>query len=240
VTGAASATLGILDIYGFEIFDRNLFEQMCINFVNEKLQQIFLDAVVKGEQQLYISEGLQWKSIQFFDNQAICDLIEGANPPGIMRILDDTCRALHAVDSDTADAKFLERLGGANFGGGARYFRKQPDGFEIQHYAGKVSYNASEIAFKNVDNLFASVLDLLKTNSQSPFIRFLFPADEDRITQAPATSSTKIRQSAAQLVDTLRRAQTHYIVSVARRFPCDSRLTPVRSAASSPTTTSCR
>jgi len=91
--GCPGNTLGILDIYGFEIFEHNLFEQLCINFVNEKLQQIFLDAVVKGEQQLYIDQGLQWKEIAFFDNQAICDLIEGGKPPGIMRILDDTCRS---------------------------------------------------------------------------------------------------------------------------------------------------
>jgi myosin heavy subunit len=75
--GYPGNTLGILDIYGFEIFDHNLFEQLCINFVNERLQQIFLDAVVKGEQQLYIDQGLPWKQIDFFDNQAICELIEG-------------------------------------------------------------------------------------------------------------------------------------------------------------------
>lgn len=139
-------TLGILDIYGFEIFDNNLFEQLCINFVNEKLQAIFLDAVVKGEQELYIAEGLQWKSIPFFDNSAICDLIEGKI--GIMRILDDTCKALHAVDSETADAKFLEKLQQAGLGSN-KYLRLRPGtsnfaaGFTITHFAGNVNYDVT-------------------------------------------------------------------------------------------------
>jgi myosin-1 len=87
-------------IYGFEIFDNNSFEQFCINFVNEALQQIFIDLTVKGEQQEYHNEGLPWKDVPYFDNKIVCELIEGANPPGMMRILDDTCRSAHAVDSD--------------------------------------------------------------------------------------------------------------------------------------------
>ena len=209
---APGCSLGILDIYGFEIFDKNVFEQLCINFVNEKLQQIFLDAVVKGEQQLYVDEGLPWKQVAFFDNEAIVQLIEGSNPPGIMRILDDTCRALHAVDSDTADAKFFERLSGSGVASN-KYIKMRPGTFTITHYAGMVNYSTDEICFKNVDNTFASVIDLLKTAS-SPFIRLLFPADEDRITQAPATSSTKIRQSAGQLTATLKRCETSYVRTI--------------------------
>jgi len=127
---------------------------------------------VKGEQQLYMQEGLPWKPIPFFDNQAICDLIEGSKPPGIMRILDDTCRALHAVDSRTADAKFLEKLQQAGLGSN-KYLRLRPGtanfsaGFTITHFAGEVTYDVDEMAFKNMDNLFGSLVDCMKT-SQSP------------------------------------------------------------------------
>lgn len=102
--------IGVLDIYGFEIFDHNSFEQFCINYVNERLQQIFIDLTVRGEQKEYHEEGMKWKDIAFFDNKVVCDLIEGKSPPGIFRLLDDTCRAVHALDSATVDGKFMERL----------------------------------------------------------------------------------------------------------------------------------
>ena len=212
--GQAVSTFNLLDIYGFEIFQNNVFEQLCINFVNERIQQIFLDAVVKGEQQLYMQEGLQWKPIPFFDNQAICELIEGSRPPGIFRVLDDTCRALHAVDSNTADMKFLERLQSSGLTQN-QYLRLKPGtanfsaGFTIQHFAGLVEYDVSEMAFKNMDNLFGSLVDCMKV-SQNPFVRTLWP-DEDRINHMPTTSSTKIRQSANALMEALRRCETHYV-----------------------------
>lgn len=213
-SGGAVTNLGILDIYGFEIFQHNVFEQLCINFVNEKIQQIFLDAVVKGEQQLYMQEGLQWKPIPFFDNQAICDLIEGSRPPGIMRVLDDTCRTLHAVDCFTADTKFLERLESSGLTQ-SPYLRIRPGnvnfsaGFTIQHFAGIVEYDVSEMAFKNMDNLYGSLVDCMKV-STNPFVKYLWP-DEDRITTMPTTSSTKIRKSAEALMQALRKCETHYI-----------------------------
>jgi len=76
--------IGVLDIYGFEIFDRNSFEQFCINYVNEKLQQIFIDLTVRGEQKEYHEEGMKWKDIKFFDNKVVCELIEGSKPPGML------------------------------------------------------------------------------------------------------------------------------------------------------------
>jgi myosin-1 len=132
-----------------------------------------------------------------------------------MRILDDTCRALHAVDSDTADTKFIEKLSQAGLGGN-KYLRLRPStsnyaaGFTITHYAGVVHYDVTEMAFKNMDNLYGSLVDCMK-QSESPFMRFLWPPDEDLIRQAPATSSTKIRNSASALVSALRRCETHYV-----------------------------
>jgi myosin-1 len=171
---------------------------------------------VKGEQQLYMQQGLPWKPIPFFDNQAICDLIEGSRPPGIFRVLDDTCRTLHAVDSRTADVKFLERLDSSGLTSASQYLRIQhptanfSGGFAIQHFAGVVEYDVSEMAFKNMDNLYNSLVDCLKV-STNPFVHQLWPADEDRVTQMPTTSSTKIRQSAGALMQALRQCETHYV-----------------------------
>eukprot|EP01137_Pigoraptor_chileana_P013366 Opistho-2@66794 len=88
--------IGVLDIYGFEIFDRNGFEQMCINYVNEKLQQIFIELTLKSEQEEYEREGIKWTAIPFFDNKIVCELIEGKKPPGIFAVLDDACATAHA------------------------------------------------------------------------------------------------------------------------------------------------
>jgi hypothetical protein len=68
--------IGVLDIYGFEIFDRNGFEQLCINYVNEQLQQIFIEQVLRAEQDEYAREGIQWKPIEFFNNKIVVDLID--------------------------------------------------------------------------------------------------------------------------------------------------------------------
>lgn len=81
--------IGVLDIYGFEIFKFNSFEQLCINFVNEKLQQIFIELTLKAEQQEYHDEGIPWKDIAYYNNKPVCDLIE--NNPGILSICDDCC-----------------------------------------------------------------------------------------------------------------------------------------------------
>ncbi|VDM16203.1 unnamed protein product [Wuchereria bancrofti] len=80
---AKPLSVGILDIYGFEIFDNNGFEQFCINFVNEKLQQIFIELTLKAEQEEYISEGILWTPIEYFNNKIVCDLFESRKPPGI-------------------------------------------------------------------------------------------------------------------------------------------------------------
>lgn len=106
--------IGILDIYGFEIFGRNGFEQFCINYVNEKLQQIFIELTLKAEQEEYVTEGIKWTAIDYFNNKIVCDLIESKSPPGIMCVLDDVCATMHAV-SEGADEKLLEVISSCDF-----------------------------------------------------------------------------------------------------------------------------
>lgn len=76
---------GVLDIYGFEVFEQNGFEQLCINYVNEKLQQIFIELTLNAEQLEYDSEGIAWQPIPFFNNKIVCDLLDGARPSGLFR-----------------------------------------------------------------------------------------------------------------------------------------------------------
>ena len=76
----AELNIGVLDIYGFEIFERNGFEQLCINYANEKLQQLFIELTLRSEQAEYDAEGIAWEPVAFFNNQVVCELIEGTKP----------------------------------------------------------------------------------------------------------------------------------------------------------------
>ncbi|XP_026518090.1 unconventional myosin-Ie-like, partial [Terrapene carolina triunguis] len=127
--------VGVLDIYGFEIFQKNGFEQFCINFVNEKLQQIFIELTLKAEQEEYVQEGIRWSPIDYFNNKIVCDLIESkVNPPGLMSILDDVCATMHAK-GEGADQSLLQKLQMAV--GTHEHFNSWNKGFIIHHYAGK-------------------------------------------------------------------------------------------------------
>ena len=107
--GAMAYSIGILDIYGFEIFERNSFEQLCINYVNEKLQQIFIQLTLRAEQDEYAREQIKWTPIKYFDNKVVCDLIEERRPPGVFAALNDACATAHA-DPTAADQTFVQRF----------------------------------------------------------------------------------------------------------------------------------
>ncbi|KAG0725192.1 Unconventional myosin-Ie [Chionoecetes opilio] len=208
VTDANLINLGILDIYGFEIFDKNGFEQFCINYVNEKLQQIFIDLTLKSEQEEYNSEGIQWKPISYFDNKVVCELIETKRPPGIMCILDDTCATMSAK-TEGADMDFhckMESQVGSN-----AHYQKFNQGFIIKHYAGNVSYQIEGFCEKNRDVLNSDIIEVMQSSSK-PFISSLFPdVIQSGAKKHPTTAGTKIRTQANELVTTLTKCVPHYI-----------------------------
>ncbi|NXU76485.1 MYO1E protein, partial [Oreotrochilus melanogaster] len=201
--------IGVLDIYGFEIFQKNGFEQFCINFVNEKLQQIFIELTLKAEQEEYVQEGIRWTPIDYFNNKIVCDLIENkVNPPGIMSILDDVCATMHAV-GEGADQTLLQKLQMQI--GTHEHFNSWNQGFIIHHYAGKVSYDMDGFCERNRDVLFMDLIELMQS-SDLPFIKSLFPENLQVDKKGrPTTAGSKIKKQANDLVGTLMKCTPHYI-----------------------------
>ncbi|GCB69136.1 unconventional myosin-Ie isoform X1 [Scyliorhinus torazame] len=201
--------IGVLDIYGFEIFQKNGFEQFCINFVNEKLQQIFIELTLKAEQEEYVQEGIKWTVIDYFNNKVVCDLIENKlNPPGILSILDDVCATMHAT-GEGADQTLLQKLQMQI--GTHEHFNSWNQGFIIHHYAGKVSYNVEGFCERNRDVLFTDLIELMQS-SELPFIRTLFPESLHAEKKGrPTTAGSKIKKQANDLVGTLMKCTPHYI-----------------------------
>uniref|UniRef100_A0A672V9G2 Myosin IE n=1 Tax=Strigops habroptila TaxID=2489341 RepID=A0A672V9G2_STRHB len=201
--------IGVLDIYGFEIFQKNGFEQFCINFVNEKLQQIFIELTLKAEQEEYVQEGIRWTPIDYFNNKIVCDLIENkVNPPGIMSILDDVCATMHAV-GEGADQTLLQKLQMQI--GTHEHFNSWNQGFIIHHYAGKVSYDMDGFCERNRDVLFMDLIELMQS-SDFPFIKALFPENLQVDKKGrPTTAGSKIKKQANDLVGTLMKCTPHYI-----------------------------
>ncbi|KAM4825344.1 myosin-14 [Thomomys bottae] len=153
--------LGILDIAGFEIFQLNSFEQLCINYTNEKLQQLFNHTMFVLEQEEYQREGIAWTFLDFgLDLQPCIDLIERpANPPGLLALLDEECWFPKATDKSFVEKVAQEQGGHPKFQR-PRHLRDQAD-FSVLHYAGKVDYKANEWLMKNMDPLNDSVAALL-------------------------------------------------------------------------------
>ncbi|XP_061242095.1 myosin-14 isoform X3 [Bos javanicus] len=153
--------LGILDIAGFEIFQLNSFEQLCINYTNEKLQQLFNHTMFVLEQEEYQREGIPWTFLDFgLDLQPCIDLIERpANPPGLLALLDEECWFPKATDKSFVEKVAQEQGGHPKFQR-PRHLRDQAD-FSVLHYAGKVDYKANEWLMKNMDPLNDNVATLL-------------------------------------------------------------------------------
>lgn len=157
--------IGILDMAGFEIFELNSFEQLCINYTNEKLQQLFNHTMFILEQEEYQREGIEWKFIDFgLDLQPTIDLID--KPGGIMALLDEECWFPKATDKT-----FVEKLVGAH-SQHSKFMKTDFRGiadFAIVHYAGKVDYSAAKWLMKNMDPLNENIVSLLQA-SQDPFV----------------------------------------------------------------------
>ncbi|KIJ06891.1 hypothetical protein PAXINDRAFT_19902 [Paxillus involutus ATCC 200175] len=207
---ATAQVIGILDIFGFEIFEDNSFEQLCINYVNEKLQQIFIELTLKTEQEEYVREQIKWTPINYFNNKIVCDLIEERKPPGIFAALNDACATAHA-DPAAADNSFVQRTAMLSSN---PHFEARGAQFLVKHYAGDVMYNISGMTDKNKDALVKDVFDLLGSSSNQ-FLQTLFPDRPDpNSKKRPPTAGDRIKVSASALVENLMKAQPSYIRTI--------------------------
>ncbi|XP_029358979.1 myosin-10 isoform X3 [Echeneis naucrates] len=175
--------IGILDIAGFEIFQLNSFEQLCINYTNEKLQQLFNHTMFILEQEEYQREGIEWSFIDFgLDLQPCIDLIERpANPPGVLALLDEECWFPKATDKTFVD-KLIQEQGTHTKFQKPRQLKDKAD-FCIIHYAGRVDYKADEWLMKNMDPLNDNVATLLH-QSTDKFVAELWKDEIQTIQKA--------------------------------------------------------
>ncbi|XP_056384833.1 unconventional myosin-Ih [Hyla sarda] len=207
--------LGCLDVIGFSVSDTNNFEQFCINYCNEKLQQLFIAMTLKAEQEEYEIEGIEWEPIQYYDNKIICDLIE-EKYKGIIAIMDEEClRPGEATDLSFL-AKLEEKVGDhPNFltrklagpGGG-----KSIDwvDFQLIHYAGGVTYCAVGFLEKNNDLLYRNLKEVL-IKSKNYILRDCFHASELDNRKRPETVTTQFKNSLTSLIEILMSKEPAYI-----------------------------
>jgi myosin V len=160
------ASIGVLDIFGFESFERNSFEQLCINYCNEALQQQFNRFVFKLEQEEYKNEGIDWSFISFPDNQDVLDLIEKRHD-GILAILDEQCRLPRCTDASFASAVYQKCKKSSRLV--VTKAMEACSSFAIHHFAGLVEYDTDSFLEKNKDELPKETTLLLKS-SAFPFL----------------------------------------------------------------------
>ncbi|XP_076020732.1 myosin-16-like [Genypterus blacodes] len=202
--------IGVLDIAGFEIFEHNSFEQLCINFTNEKLQQFFNHHMFVLEQEEYKKEGIDWVFIDFgLDLQACIELLE--KPMGVFSILEEQCVFPKATDATLKAAMYENHLGkSANFlkpKGGKKGAEVH---FELVHYAGTVGYNISGWLEKNKDPLNETVVGLFQKSSM-PLLALLFKEEE-----AAAGTKKQKKGSSFQTVSNVYREQLNKLMSTLR------------------------
>uniref|UniRef100_UPI00398EFFA2 myosin-16-like n=1 Tax=Pristiophorus japonicus TaxID=55135 RepID=UPI00398EFFA2 len=202
--------IGVLDIAGFEIFEFNSFEQLCINFTNEKLQQFFNHHMFVLEQEEYKKEGIFWEFIDFgMDLQACIELLE--KPMGIFSILEEQCVFPKATDATFKAALYDNHLGKSN------NFLKPKGGrgkaeatFELVHYAGTVGYSTQGWLEKNKDPLNETVVGLFQKSSQV-LLPILFKEEE-----TPAGGKKQKKGSSFQTVSAFYREQLNKLMTTLR------------------------
>ncbi|XP_058975886.1 myosin-VIIa [Musca domestica] len=200
-------TIGVLDIFGFENFEDNSFEQLCINYANENLQQFFVKHIFKMEQSEYQQENISWQHIEFQDNQDVLDLI-GMKAINIMSLIDEESKFPKGTDFT-----LVEKLH-AQHGNRSIYVKTKSRSntlFGIKHYAGVVMYNTQGFLEKNRDS-FSMDLNTMIAKSKNKFLKQIFPVTVPFDTiKKQVTLSVKFRNSLELLMRTLSAAHPFFI-----------------------------
>lgn len=210
--------IGILDIYGFEKFENNSFEQLCINYANEKLQNLFNKHVFEIEQTLYSEEEIDWSYITFYDNQGCLDLIEAKY--GVLDMLDEECRFPNG-----SDASFVRKLYEHHSLEDSFLIHKKlanEEKFTIKHFAYDVEYNASSFLEKNRDSISNDIIILLSSSKSALIEEILKVNSQEAASSRESTPSKKrdgalkstgisFKNSLNRLLEVITSTQCHYI-----------------------------
>lgn len=230
VLGRVNTFIGVLDIYGFEHFAKNSFEQFCINYANEKLQQEFNQHVFKLEQEEYLREEIDWTFIDFSDNQPCIDLIEGKL--GVLSLLDEESRLPMG-----SDEQFVTKLH-HNFAADKHQFYKKPrfgkSAFTVCHYAIDVTYESDGFIEKNRDTVPDEHLEVLANTTNAFLKQVIDAASAVREKDSAAVGATRVthagpgrkigiavnrkptlggifKSSLIELMNTINSTEVHYI-----------------------------
>uniref|UniRef100_A0A915BGX9 Myosin-VIIa n=1 Tax=Parascaris univalens TaxID=6257 RepID=A0A915BGX9_PARUN len=206
-------SIGVLDIFGFENFNTNSFEQLCINFANENLQQFFVRHIFKLEQDEYDAEKISWRQIEFIDNQNVLDLI-AQQQMSIMSLIDE-----ESIFPKGTDQTMLNKLHATHGHNDKLYLKPKSDlnkSFGINHFAGVVFYNYKGFLEKNRDT-FSSDLQTLIESSKMNFLVDLFGGEHnfDSVTSIARrkhiTIGSQFRKSLDLLISQLSKCEPYFI-----------------------------
>lgn len=205
VTGKKS--IGVLDIFGFENFDNNSFEQLCINYANENLQQFFVKHIFKMEQEEYEKENIGWRHITYLDNQEILEMI-GVKSVNIFSLIDEETKFPKGTDATLLSKLHLTH-------GDKTIYRKpkyeSTKSFGIQHFAGTVYYKVAGFLEKNRDSVSSDLRSLAATSSNL-FLKRLFEVDESwENGKKPVTLLAQFKTSLDLLIKTLSMCEPLFI-----------------------------
>lgn len=206
--------IGVLDIAGFEIFDRNSFEQLCINYTNEKLQQFFNHHMFLLEQQEYINECIDWEYIDYgSDLQPTIDLIEKSNPMGIFSCLDED-----SVMPKASDKSFTDKLT-AKWENKCPYFKRsrKSKGFIVHHYAAPVEYDTEGWLMKNKDPVSEAICELLGSSSNSLVASMFAQEGSYNITATTVSTNGAISANVIPTSTSMQRVRRGMFRTVAQR-----------------------
>eukprot|EP00928_Gymnodinium_smaydae_P088572 TRINITY_DN72642_c0_g1_i1.p1 TRINITY_DN72642_c0_g1~~TRINITY_DN72642_c0_g1_i1.p1 ORF type:complete len:1245 (-),score=276.03 TRINITY_DN72642_c0_g1_i1:210-3944(-) len=211
--------VGVLDIFGFECFDTNSFEQLCINFTNERLQHFFIQYVFKYEEEIHQREGIPWDPLDFPDNQDSLELLQNPSS-GIFTMLDEECVVPKGTDQGFCN-KVLKSYKSHPC---CDEILKKPAWFSIKHFAGPVGYCSDAFLEKNKDPLSGDVVNCL-VGSSKPFIVDMFmknPRFEEIIMKDSESDARKkkrkynsvsaeLRNQLTSLMDVVKATEPHFI-----------------------------
>lgn len=197
-------------MYGFECFQMNNLEQLCINYANEKLQQHFVGHYLKAQQEEYVSEGLEWSFVKYQDNQGCLDLIEGS-PMSVFSLLNEESRLNRASDAQMLRVR-LEKELSENGNISWDKFSKEPH-FTVAHYAGKVNYQIQGMVEKNKDPVPPELINMLQ-KSNNGLLHHIFAEIEDGKQTSKGLSKvtvvSKFKNSLESLMRILHSTTPHY------------------------------